>query len=228
MQRRTDARGAYQTFAYNARHLITAITHFKPEGSAPEGVNGILGPPKGTNATFTYDAAGNRLSMNETINRIATGSTTYVYNTISQLTAETRTIPGVGSFPLSYTYSLGGQLKTLSDPFNSVVTYAYNKVGELTTVTGSGYPKVSQLAANFQYRAWGALKHMNYGNGKTLDLRYNSKLLLTSHNDSLNQVITLQYYNDGRVKSVRYPTDSQPNCADRICSETFIMFLTSC
>lgn len=211
VEKRTDGRGADQTFLYNARHLVTSITHHKPPGSAPEGVESIL-VHFGTNVTFTYDAAGNRFSMNESIGGTNTASTTYAYNTISQLQSETRNIIGVGSFLLSYTYNLSGQLKTLGDPFGGLVTYAYNKVGELTDVTGSGFHGITQFASNFQYRAWGATKHVNYGNGMEENWGYDTRLRVVSYSGvggvSSFEKQTYQYYPDSRLQRVLRPNAS--------------------
>jgi hypothetical protein len=200
-----DNDGAILTFTYNARHLVKTIVNTKPVTSAPEGPNSISAVHFGTNTTFSYDAAGNRLSMSESIGGTFSGSTTYVYNKISRMTSETRTMPEVSGSPflLSYSYNLAGQLKTLGDPFTGVVTYAYNKVGELTGVTGTGFHATpSQLASNMQYRAWGALKHAEYGDGATLNLEYNSRLLMTSYNN----FETYEYFDDGKIKKTLRPS----------------------
>ncbi|HEX6717028.1 MAG TPA: DUF4214 domain-containing protein, partial [Pyrinomonadaceae bacterium] len=54
IQKITDARGASRTFGYNNRHLLTSIVYAVPGNS---------GIPVPAQVTFSYDAAGNRLSM---------------------------------------------------------------------------------------------------------------------------------------------------------------------
>ena len=88
----TDARGATTTYAYNNRGLTTSLTYGLTAGVATT-----------PNVSFGYDAAGNRTSMTDGL-----GSVSYTYNTISQLTSETRTFTGLGSFTLNYAYNLGG------------------------------------------------------------------------------------------------------------------------
>jgi YD repeat-containing protein len=57
-----DARGASQTFTYNNRAMLTGITYGVPAGS------GIAAPAQ---VTFTYDGAGNRLSMTDSFGKPA-------------------------------------------------------------------------------------------------------------------------------------------------------------
>jgi YD repeat-containing protein len=158
IQRVTDARGASQNFTYNARHLVTGIT---PTPSV----------------SFTYDAASNHTSMTD-----GSGSTSYQYNQLSQLNSETRTFDGLsGSYPISYDYNLAGELKKITDPANVTINYGFNSVGRLTSVFGSDtlYSGVSNYASGFQYRAWGALKSISYGNSYTMAASFNARMLPT-------------------------------------------------
>lgn len=120
----TDARGATATYGYNNRHLVTGITY---------GVTGGVAATR--NVSFGYEAAGNRTSMNDGV-----GSATYVYNTLSQMTSETRTFDGLGPFTLRYpSYNLGGQLTNITNHWGAQVGYNYDKTGRPTGVTGAGY-----------------------------------------------------------------------------------------
>jgi RHS repeat-associated protein len=156
----TDARGATTTFAYNNRDLVTSITYGVPSGVAAT-----------PNVTFEYDSAGNRTSMNDGL-----GSVSYVYNTLSQLTSETRTFTGVtGSFALSYDYNLGGELKSITNPWGAQVGYGYDKTGRPANVSGSGYAGLSSYVNSFSYRAFG-LKQMAYNNTRTLSMQYDNRM----------------------------------------------------
>jgi RHS repeat-associated protein len=158
----TDARNAITTFAYNNRQLVTGITYGVPAGVAPT-----------ANVTFGYDAAGNRTSMTD-----GAGSVSYGYNTLSQMTSETRTFSGVGSYTLSYGYNLAGQLNSFTNHWGAQVGYVYDKVGRLMNVTGSGYAGVSSYVTSTAYRAFG-LKQMTYSNGRTLSMQYDNRLRVT-------------------------------------------------
>jgi YD repeat-containing protein len=178
----TDARGAVSALSYNARHLTTAVTHT------------LTGQPEVT-ASFSYDAVGNRTSMTD-----GAGSVTYIHNQLSQLTAETRSLTGIGNFTLNYTYTLSGQLSSITDPFGAQASYSHDRVGRLTAVNGANFGSVSSYASNLQYRAWGALKSLTYGNSRTLALGYDTNLNVSTYEIPGLIKKSYQYYDDGRLK----------------------------
>ncbi len=195
VQKITDARGASQTFSYNSRHLVTAITYAAPSG--------ITTTP---NVSYDYDAAGNRTSMTDGL-----GSVSYSYNQLSKMTSETRTLNGLGSYPLTYEYNLVGQLKKITDHTNVAINYNYDTAGRATAITGANtlYGGISQYASGFNYRAWGSIKAMTYGNNYSLAVSYNSRLQGTQFEvsgrpaqfgSSTVMKTQYQYYADGSLK----------------------------
>jgi YD repeat-containing protein len=181
----TDARQVTQTFSYNARHLVTGISYSAPSGITPT-----------SSVSYSYDAAGNRTGMTD-----GAGSTSYQYNTLSQLTQETRTFTGLGSFNIYYSYNLAGQLTSITDPFSSAISYGYDQLGRVSGVTGTSFGGVTQYAGNIQYRAWGALKHLSYGNNpRSLDITYNSRLQVNRFTIAGVMDKQYQYFGDGRLK----------------------------
>ena len=192
----SDARGASAGYVYNNnRHLVNEIHYTAPSEIA-----------SAADATFTYDAAGNRISMSD-----ALGDKTYNYNELSQLTSETRTFTGVGSFALNYDYNFAGELNKVTDSTNMTINYGFDSVGRVTGVTGSGslYAGVSTYASSIQYRAWGGLKSIVDGKGYVASLSYNSKLQPSGFQVSGNVVSqTYDYYNDGRVSFVHNTSDA--------------------
>jgi YD repeat-containing protein len=180
----TDAREAVQTIGYNARHLMTATSYSAPAGITPTAW-----------VTFDYDAAGNRIWMDDEAGRVD-----YQYDQLSRLKSETRQFDGVGSFQLSYSYTLGGQLQSLTDPMGSRVSYNYDGAGRVNSMSGTGFGSVSTFASDMQYRAWGALKHAAYGNTRTLDLGYNARLQPSGY--SVPGVIqkAYDYHADGSLR----------------------------
>jgi RHS repeat-associated protein len=158
----TDSRGATTTFSYNNRRLVTGITYGVPSGVAAT-----------PNVSFAYDAAGNRTSMTDGL-----GSVSYSYNTLSQLTSETRTFTGVGSFSLSYAYNLAGELNSITNPWSAQVGYNYDKIGRPIGVSGSGPVSPATYASSLSYRAFG-LKQMAYGNSRMLTINYDNRLRMT-------------------------------------------------
>jgi hypothetical protein len=209
LQTMTDARGVTTTYGYNNRHLKTSITY----GTAPDVIP--LNP-----VTFGYDEVGNRLWMDDQPGRVD-----YHYNTLSQMEWEERRFDDLTqAYRLSYEYNLAGKMKKVTTPWNHSNTYVFNKAGEITDVTGTGYRDahipgtmrdVSQFATGVKYRAWGAVKSFTNGNftvaeKKNFSMNYNSRLQLTHFNGG-GRITDHTYYNDGRVKDVIDSTYSNFN-----------------
>ena len=193
----TDGRGASTTVSYNSRGLISTISYGGPA-------------PVPSSISYLYDAAGNRTSMTD-----EAGSVSYAYNSLSQLTSETRQFSGLsGSFQLSYEYRLGGQLKAVTDHTGSRVEYAYDSAARLSGITGSGPGSASIYASNFVYRASGAIRDFDFG-GMRQYLGYNSRLqntVNTLSNSSISVTWNYEYYADGKIRQV---SDSNDNRFDR-------------
>lgn len=155
----TDAKGTSSTFGYNARGLVTSLSFAESAGVAST-----------PDLSFGYDGAGNRTSMNDGL-----GSVSYVYDTMSRMTSETRTFTGLGSYTLSYEYNLSGELTKITNPWSAQVGYNYDKVGRLNNVSGLNYYGVTSYVNNISYRAFAA-KQVAYANGRTLSLEYDDRM----------------------------------------------------
>jgi YD repeat-containing protein len=204
----TDGRGAVTTYTYNDnRRLVTNIGYSAPSG--------ISLPPS---ATFSYDAAGNRSSMTTSDG----GSVTYSYDSLSRLTSEARQFPGLsGTYTLSYQYNLADAVTQVSDLTGGTsFTYTFDTAGQVTAVNSTGMGASASLASNAQYRAWGALKHADFGNGIGITLGYNGRGAVSSYSLSGAKDLTtgqvrpegggFQYYADGRVQFASdYQSDAQ-------------------
>ncbi|HWW75207.1 MAG TPA: hypothetical protein VNZ44_07425, partial [Pyrinomonadaceae bacterium] len=195
----TDARGASATYGYNKRGLLTSIDYSAPQGVADT-------PDVG----FGYDAAGNRAWMTDGLGRVD-----YSYDALSRLEWESRQFTLVSNpnsadhrYKLSYQYTLDGQPKSITDPFGMRVDYAYDTEGRLTGVGGSpSFNGITQYTSDMKYRAWGAYKSMNYGDGLTVQFSYNARLNPSDYDlrdagGARQMSVSYQYYNDGRVSFV--------------------------
>ncbi|MEO7243540.1 MAG: S8 family serine peptidase, partial [Rubrivivax sp.] len=195
-----DARGATTAFTYNGRHLPTFIDYTAAGGAATT-----------ADVSFSYDAAGNRTGMTDGL-----GSQSYSYDQLSRLTAETRSFNGLGSYTLNYTYNPSGELTQVTNPWGAQVGYQYDVQGRTTGVSGAGYAGVTSYAGGVQYRAFGGLKAMTYGNGRTLALAYDNRMRLTTWNVpgvlGWNYRYDLIYENAGRVT---YAQNLYDNSLDR-------------
>jgi YD repeat-containing protein len=199
----TDGRGAVTNYSYNARGLLSGIGYSVPGGS------GITDP---SDISFSYDDLGNRLTMYD-----GAGHVDYEYNPLSQLTAETRQFSDTltdaplssNRFKLEYTYGTTGQLKSYKDPYGQEVDYTQDNLGRLSSITGSSFAGVTTYANNPEYRAWGALKHLEYGDSEKMDATYNDRLQtatyhVTDPGDSLREIFNneYEYFPDGKLKTV--------------------------
>ena len=203
----TDARGAETVYTYEnvsgslKRNLVTKIEWNVPQNS------GITDP---TDVVFTYNNMGQRSQMTDGL-----GVVDYSYNSISQLTSESRNFtdslaeePSTGLYTISYSYALGGQLKSYTDPWGKQIAYSDDKAGKLSQVTGTVFGGVDEYAKNPVYRAWGALKSLNYGDADMqTSLTYDSQLRPATH--LVNQASSpnnktfdksYQYDNNGLLK----------------------------
>jgi YD repeat-containing protein len=212
----TDARGAVATYAYNNRHLVTSVTY-----SAPSPI------PAPSPVAFAYDAVGNRTSMSDD-----TGTHTYGYDALSRLTSEARQFAGVsGTYTLSYGYSVSGQITSITDWTGMSTNYAYGAAGQLSGMTGAGAGSAPSYLSNISYRAWGAVRDMDHGNGTHSHTVFNARLLPTSYSvanvkpdaydrtdaggpipantQSLTMTWNYTYYDDGRVSHVTDATNGR-------------------
>lgn len=207
IQKMTDARGVETVYSYETvngtlkRPLITKVEWNVPQGS------GITDP---ADVTYEYDSIGNRTLMDDGL-----GWVTYQYNSLSQMNAETRHFDeylsgspgGSGNYTINYSYELNGQLKSYTDPWGNQITTAYDKSGRLSGVSGTPFGGVTSYASNPSYRAWGGLKHLQYGSDSQIDITYDSRLQpatsrLSQISNPSNRTFdtTYEYYPDGLLK----------------------------
>ncbi len=105
-----DANGATTTYSYDGMRRPTGIDY--PAGAA--------------DVSFTYDAAGNRLTLNDGI-----GQTSWVYDELSRPISITDPFSGT----VGYAYDLSGNRTKLAYPDGMAVTYTYDALNRLIKVT---------------------------------------------------------------------------------------------
>ncbi len=209
----TDARGAKASYLYNSRRMLESVDY---------DLSGVLAGQEveeSADVTYSYDAAGNRKTMAMATSQGSQGGVTYTYDEFSRLAEEARQFPGLaGTYTLSYGYTLSGQLKSVTDKTNpsSHVGFSYgvDAAGRVTEVESTGMGATTPLASNAEYRAWGALKGVSYGDTTSASMTYDARGLVKSYTlsgakDNVTGAARseggeFQYYADGRV---RYATD---------------------
>ena len=189
-----DARGAVQNYNYNLQGGVSSISYTAPSP--------ILASPT---VIFNYDAVGNRTSMVD-----AAGRVDYEYDSLSRMKQEKRHFNDLTEdYTLSYEYDLGNALKSITDPWGGKTSYERYKSGQIESVNGSGYyngenQSVTDIADDFQYRAWGAVKHLNNGDTfseSEFNIQYDDRLQISSFEAGGKSTEHI-FDNDGRLKQV--------------------------
>ncbi len=204
----TDARGAMTNYTYNNRGLVTNVGY-----SAPNDPNNPGNPdptiPIPAPVSFEYDDIGNRKKMTDGL-----GTVDYLYNDLSQMTSENRQFTDAlanaptNGYKLTYTYTLAGQLKSIKDPFDDQINYTHDKAGRLTSVDGAAaFGGVTNYAASPDYRAWGGLQSLTYGDGLTMTMSFNDRLQadsfrLTNATQTTVMDKSYEYYADGKLRKL--------------------------
>jgi YD repeat-containing protein len=128
------------------------------------------------------------------------GGVSYTYDSLSRLRSESRGITGVGSYQISYDYNLANQLTSITDPYNVTINYTRDTTGRISEISNTS----TTYASGIQYRAWGDLKHLNYGNGQALDASYNARMFTSAFTvtgmTSAMMSKTYDYYSDGHLR----------------------------
>jgi len=174
----------------------------------------MLAPPTET-VSFEYDDLGNRKKMMD-----KTGVTTYEYDRFSRIKKENKHLRDSWDiarhdFDIQYSYNLIGQLKSITDPFGDKIDYQTDKIGKLKKITGTPFSSatgpngtlvsVTDYVDNIEYRAWGDVKTIDYGNSINMSQTFNSRLRVDEFrvwkDGQTNSIIkkNYQYYNDNQL-----------------------------
>ncbi len=132
----TDAAGRVATNSYDTAGRLVGVDY--SEADTP-------------GLSYSYDAAGRRLSMSD-----GTGSTTYSYDAAGQLTSASNPVSG----SVGYDYDGLGRVSAITYPDGRVVSRGYDAANRLVTESdGSGN------TTTFDYDADGNLVAIDYPNG---------------------------------------------------------------
>jgi RHS repeat-associated protein len=185
----TDARGAKRMFSYDSHDNLKGISY--------RALGQVIDTPS---VSFGYNAQDRREWMQDGVGRIE-----YHYNERGQLKEESRKFNELPQsvYTLSYQYDAAGILEDVATSWGEKVAYKHDPRGRLTDITHNEVPVITDV----EYRAWGAIKNLRYGNGLTLALEFDDRLRLIKRN--IDGVQGAEYgYDDfgestGRVTSAR-------------------------
>ena len=136
-------------------------------------------PDTSQDITYTYDGAtlngkGRLTGMSD-----PSGTTTYSYTGKGELYKEIKTFTGLSglSYTTTYAYGGNGNMKQITYPGGSKVTYAYNGADQLTGVTGQNGPTPEALATLSEYLPFGPYQTLTMGNNVVAQVVYDTRYL---------------------------------------------------
>ncbi len=166
---KTDAKNVTIAYQYDALNRLTTIDF-----------------PADTDIVYTYDTCVNGKGRLCTM-ADASGTTAYEYLPKGQVKKEIRTIDSI-AYVTQYTYDQNGNMKTMSYPSDRVITYNYSNDRAVSVLNNA-----ANLATSINYKPFGGMSSIIYGNGLTGSISYDNQYRLSS--------ITA-----GSVMSLAYPT----------------------
>ncbi len=99
-------------------------------------------------------------------------------------------------------------MKSYKDPYGQQFNYSHDKTGRLLSLNGAtAFAGITNYANNAEYRAWGDLKKLGYGNGTNSETTYNNQLRpanfkLRKSDSTLKMDKIYNYYADGSLKTL--------------------------
>ncbi len=190
MTTKTDAKGVTATYTFDAANRLTQI-------SFPDPVD---------NVSYGYDACingkGRLCSMVD-----ASGTTSYEYTPKAQVRKETKISDGV-TYVTQYSYDQNGNLKTMTYPSGRVITYNYSN-NHVVSVQNN----VASLATSINYKPFGGISSLTFGNGIVGSTGYDNQYRVASI--SAGSVMNLSYAEDanGNITAINNILDPPKNKA---------------
>jgi YD repeat-containing protein len=143
----------------------------------------IVFPDTTQNIGYAYDTCvngkGRLCSMSD-----ASGTTAYQYTPKGQVTKETKTIDNI-QYVTQYTYDQNGNVKTMTYPSGKVITYSYTNDKAVSVLNGA-----ANLATNVNYKPFGEMTTITYGNGLTGSIGYDNQYRIVSMTTGTFQNLT--------------------------------------
>lgn len=199
--------GTFQ-YAYDNESHITAITDpvgkkilytYDKDGNLTSRIYS-----NGAKQTVTYGVAGNVNGVGRVISLSdSAGTLQLAYDTKGRVAKRTRKVLANGkTYNTKYSYDAADRLLTLTYPDGYVVTYAYDRAGNVASVTDN---RGQTVANKFTYSASGRLLGLTYGNGTHSSYTY----------DVLDRMTELQTERatNTAIQNLSYAYDADSNIA---------------
>lgn len=158
----TDARGCVTTVTYDDLNRPTGKTYAGPGACNPT-----------PDVTYTYDstAGGNEGLGRRTGMTDGSGSTTYVYNVLGQMTNQTRNIEST-NYSVSAAFDALNRPLTQTLPSGEVLNYSYNAMGALSSLSGT-----NTYTSQIHYNSAGQVTDQLLGNNLRQQSCYDTNTL---------------------------------------------------
>jgi len=207
----------------NPRSKTWSFTYDTSTGTYDTSTGDVLSQttPLGDKTSFTYNGAGQRLTMVSPNGNVAGGNpsqytTTYVPNAFGDVTSVTDPL----GHQTQYGLDADRNLHTATDAINHVTTYTYDAANQLTTITR---PDTTQL----QNVYWpdGTLETQTDGASHSTSYDYDPVARLSKVTDPDNRWTQYTYYGAGNLKTSLDPASRTTtygyDIADRLTSTSY-------
>ncbi len=182
---KTDANGNTTQYIYNVNDLLEK--EIRPDGTAYTysydqngNVKKIVCPDGVTTAESVYDAAGNALSLTDTLKNVQKAG----YSAGGQLLKLTQANGG----EVNFEYYDNGLLKSQTDANGNQTTLTYDEAGRIISVTDG-----SNASTSFSYDKDGNLSAVENALGKSIIMEYNQYRKVVSQTDANGNLTRYSY-----------------------------------
>lgn len=169
---KTDAKGIVSKYKYDALNRPTLV---------------VVGYEM---QSYEYDGNGNKGMLTRQAD--SSGCAKYDYNTYGELTTQTNRIQGQ-TLVTQYTPDAYGRLKDLTYPSGNKVTYAYNNIGKVNSITATIGGVSKTVISSVAYKPFGPASSWSYGNGLTQTDTYDLDYRLTDRDITSKQDLHFEY-----------------------------------
>ena len=200
----TDAKSQTISFTYDALNRVTLKDL----------------PPGETDVTYIYDSVPGTLPVGEVPGTLSfwtgrlsevsdtSGTHAFAYDALGRVIMDRKTVDSI-EYDFTRTYDSMGRVRTLEYPDTEVITYVYNNLGDVESISGLKSGQTTHYVKGVDYNASGQILHLTYGNDVTSDYSYDSNTLrltniLTKKSDGVTKLQDLSYVFDpvGNVSSI--------------------------
>ncbi len=129
------------------------------------------------------------------------GITWYDYDKMGRVVMETRQVNNL-FYRTEYAYDLNGNVSSIIYPGGRGITYTYNQVNKVTSVTEMFNGMTRTLVSNITYQPFGDMIAMTYGNGITATKTYDNRYQLNGLNIGTLKQLLYSRDNVGNITAI--------------------------